>query len=123
MSARRSHSRAQNGATRYRIWSARIQTFENAGYFRSGSDAQGLAAERQLLTDIQSFRVTPGDKPEAIVDLTAKIVGADGKVIDARSFHATAAVERMEAAYAAAAFNQAFSKLARELVTWTLRIP
>jgi len=100
-----------------------IQTFENAGYFRSGSDDQGLAADRQLLTDIQSFRVTPGDKSEAIVELTAKIVGADGKVIDARSFHAAAAVEKVEAAYAAAALNQAFSKLASELVTWALQIP
>lgn len=99
-----------------------IQTFENAGYANTGGDSQGLTADRQLLTDIRAFRVTSGDKPEADVDLTAKIVSNDGKVIESREFHATAPVEKMEASSAAAALNQAFAKVATELVTWTLQV-
>jgi phospholipid/cholesterol/gamma-HCH transport system substrate-binding protein len=100
-----------------------IQTFENAGYARIGDDSQGLTADRQLLSDIHAFRVTSGDKPEAVVALAAKIVGGDGKVIDARAFRATAPVEKMDAPAAAAAINAAFAKVATDLVTWALQVP
>ena len=99
-----------------------IQTFENAGYFRTGGDSQGLTADRQLLTDIRPFRVTPGDQPKQ-TRLTAKIVGGDGQIADARSFFATAPVEKVEAPAAAAGLNQAFAKVAKDLVTWALQVP
>jgi phospholipid/cholesterol/gamma-HCH transport system substrate-binding protein len=100
-----------------------IQTLENARYFHIGGDSQGLTADRQLLTDIRAFRVTSGDRPEADIEITAKIVGGDGQVIDARTFHATAPVEKIEAPAAAAGFNQAFAKVATELVTWAMQVP
>ena len=87
------------------------QTFENAGYFRTGGDSQGLTADRQLLTDIRTFRITTGDRPRADIDLTAKIVGSDGQVIEARAFHADAPVKKLEAPAAAVALDEAFSKL------------
>jgi phospholipid/cholesterol/gamma-HCH transport system substrate-binding protein len=100
-----------------------VEAFENAGYSRTGSDSQGLTADRQLLTDIRAFRVTSGDKPGAIVELTAKIVGSDGQIVDARSFSATAPVETLEAPAAAAGLNQAFAKVATDVVTWALQVP
>jgi phospholipid/cholesterol/gamma-HCH transport system substrate-binding protein len=100
-----------------------LQTLENAGYLRTGGDSQGLTADRQLLTDIRTFRVTSGDQPKAEIDVTAKIVGGDGQVIEARAFHTDAPVEKMEAPAAAAALDQAFAKLATDLVTWAMQVP
>jgi len=100
-----------------------MQSFENAGYFLTGSDSQGLTADRQLLTDIQTFRITTGDRPQADIDLSAKIVGSDGHVIEGRTFQAHAPVKKLNAPAAASALNQAFSKLATELVIWAMQVP
>jgi phospholipid/cholesterol/gamma-HCH transport system substrate-binding protein len=100
-----------------------IETFENAGYFRTGGEMQGLTEDRRLLTDIRTFRVTTGEPPIAEVDLSAKLVSADGRVLDARTFHAAEPVAEMAAPAAAAALNKSFGRVAADLVTWALQIP
>jgi len=101
-----------------------IQSFENAGYLRVGTDMQGLTADRQLLIDIHAFRVTTGEKPVGEVEFSAKIVGSDGQVLAARVFQATEPIAvELAPASAAAALNHAFQKTATELVPWALQVP
>ena len=100
-----------------------IQSFENANLLRSVMrPMDGINAGRQLLIDIRSFQVSLAAIPQAEVEFSAKLVGDDGKVIDARIFHATVPSATTEAAAAAAALDEAFRKTAVDLVVWTAAI-
>jgi phospholipid/cholesterol/gamma-HCH transport system substrate-binding protein len=100
-----------------------IETFENAGYFRTGGDMQGLTADRQLLSDIRAFRITSGATPVAEIEIAAKLVSADGQVLDARVFQSSEPVAEVTAPAAAAALNKSFGRVATDLVTWALQVP
>lgn len=101
-----------------------IQAFENAGYMKTGTDTQGLFADRQLLLDIRAFRIDTSEaKPAARVEFTAKILGSDGQLIAARMFEGSAPADAVEPAPAAAALSQAFGQAATELVTWAMQTP
>ena len=96
-----------------------IQGFENAGYLKVGRP-EGLTADDQLLVDIRRFRISASTQPEAEIAFTAKILGSDGHIAEARSFEATAPVKGDDAAAAAAALNEAFGKAAKDLILWAL---
>jgi phospholipid/cholesterol/gamma-HCH transport system substrate-binding protein len=81
--------------------------------------ADNLTADRQLLLEIRSFDLVTGEKPEVVIELAAKIVGEGNRVIDARSFSATARVQTVDGTAAAAAFNEAFGSVVADLVGWT----
>lgn len=98
-----------------------MQSFENAGYPRVGSDTSGFTGDYQLLLNIRKFQVRTTDTPEAEVAFMAKVLDLDGKVIDAKLFEATAPADDVDAAApVAAAINAAFGKAAGELVAWAL---
>lgn len=97
-----------------------IQGFENAGYLQQVSrPVDGLNADYTLLTDIRTFHISPSPERQAKVEFMAKILTADGRVIAARSFHASAPAPAMDAASATAALSEAFGKAVTELVLWT----
>jgi phospholipid/cholesterol/gamma-HCH transport system substrate-binding protein len=100
-----------------------IETFENAGYFRTGGDMQGLAADRQLLMDIRAFHVTSGTSPVAEIEVTAKLVNSEGQVLDARMFQSSEPVGELTAPAAASALNKSFGQVAADLVKWALQAP
>jgi len=79
--------------------------------------ADNLAADRQLLLDIRSFELVAGEPALATVEFAARIVG-DNRIIDARKFSASVPASSPEAAAVAAALNQAFGKVAKEVVIW-----
>ena len=79
--------------------------------------ADNLAADRQLLLDIRSFELVAGEPALATVEFAARIVG-DNRIIDARKFSASVPASSSEAAAVAAALNQAFGKVAKEVVIW-----
>lgn len=96
-----------------------VQAFENAtSPAMIARTADNLAADRQLLLDIRSFDLIAAEKPEALVELTAKIVADGNRVVDARSFSATAQADATDGPAAAAALNLAFGHVATELVVW-----
>jgi phospholipid/cholesterol/gamma-HCH transport system substrate-binding protein len=103
------------------IQSKIIETFENAGYLRVGRPADALATDRQLLLEIRQFEVAPSPEPAAQVAITAKMVGG-GTVADARVFRETTPVTTPGHAGAAAALDQAFGKVAADLVTWASEV-
>jgi phospholipid/cholesterol/gamma-HCH transport system substrate-binding protein len=100
-----------------------IQSFENSGFLRTAAKStEGFTADHQLLIDIRSFQVTTSPAPVGEVEFTAKILGDNGQIVDARIFRGTAPVKGTDAARAAAALNEAFGKAATELVLWTLGV-
>jgi len=98
-----------------------IQSFENAGYPKAGSDASGFTGDYQLLLNIRKFQVRTTDTPEAEVSYMAKVLDFDGKVVEARLFEATAPVDDVKSAGAVAAgIDAAFGKATGEMVAWAL---
>jgi phospholipid/cholesterol/gamma-HCH transport system substrate-binding protein len=96
-----------------------IQSFENANLLRSvARPMEGLAAGHQLLIDIRSFQLSLSAVPQAEVEFSVKILGDNGKIVDARIFRATAPATGPDAPAAAAALNEAFGKVAVDLVAW-----
>ncbi|WP_046866493.1 ABC-type transport auxiliary lipoprotein family protein [Microvirga massiliensis] len=98
-----------------------IQSFENAGYMRAvARPLEGLTADYQLLIDVRSFQVVMIPEPRAEVEFTAKILAADGRIIDARLLHAHTPIAAADPPMAAAGLDAAFGKASTDLVLWTL---
>jgi phospholipid/cholesterol/gamma-HCH transport system substrate-binding protein len=94
------------------------QTFENAGFTRVAKPTEGFAADIQVLLDIQSFELRFSPDVSAHVEISVKLLGADGKIRGARTFQASASAAGADAPAAFAALNQAFGKVAYDLVVW-----
>ncbi|WP_088345515.1 MULTISPECIES: MlaD family protein [Rhodomicrobium] len=96
-----------------------VQSFENAGYIGSVSkNGDAVTGDFQLLTDIRNFQMLTGPTPLAELDFSAKIADKDGKIIDAKLFHAEAPAPSADTGPAVEALNKAFGIAATELVDW-----
>jgi len=99
-----------------------IQSFENANFLKAvGRPMDGFNAEYQLALDIRSFQISTSPSPTADVEFAAKILGDNGRIVDARVFHATAPAKDLNPSGAVGALEQAFDKVATELVVWASR--
>lgn len=99
-----------------------IQSFENANFLKAvGRPMDGFNAEYQLALDIRSFQISTSPSPTADVEFAAKILGDNGRIVDARVFHATAPAKDLNPSGAVGALEQAFDKAAIELVVWASR--
>jgi phospholipid/cholesterol/gamma-HCH transport system substrate-binding protein len=97
-----------------------LQSFENGNLLRQSSrPLDGLNADFQLVTEFRKFDLLAGPAPTAEVEFSARLVGADGKVVAAKVFQEEEPAKGTDAAAAAAALDAAFGKLAVELVVWT----
>ncbi|HML27839.1 MAG TPA: ABC-type transport auxiliary lipoprotein family protein [Hyphomicrobium sp.] len=100
-----------------------VQSFENAGYLKViGHQPETLDVDYQLLIDLRSFQIVASDTPSAEISFSAKIVSKDGKILGARIFNASVPATITDQAGVAAALNQAFDKVAVELVVWTCSV-
>jgi len=103
-----------------------IQSFENANYVRAvARPMDGLAADFQLLIEIRRFQISTTPEAEADVEFAAKVLGSDGRIVDSRTFHTTAPsppLKTLDAPGAAAALNNAFDRVAVDLVVWTASV-
>jgi phospholipid/cholesterol/gamma-HCH transport system substrate-binding protein len=96
-----------------------LESFENSKYLAAvARPAEGLTSDYQLLIEIRSFQIVTAPEPAAVVELSAKILGENGRIKDSRVFRGALPTRVTDAAAAAAALNEAFGKAARELVTW-----
>jgi phospholipid/cholesterol/gamma-HCH transport system substrate-binding protein len=96
-----------------------IQTLENATTLASiARAADGASVDRQLVVDIRNFEFIDADRPSATVELAAKIIGDDNRVLRARVFRADAPAPTKDADAAAAALDRAFGDVAREMANW-----
>ena len=99
-----------------------VRAFENADYRQVNAPTDGLTANDQLLVDIRDFTITDDPRPDAQVELSAKVLDESGAIVGARTFQGSARVSATDAASAAAALDQAFREAASELVVWTLGV-
>jgi cholesterol transport system auxiliary component len=94
-----------------------IDGFETAHVLR-GVGRPGLVADRSLHTDIQHFEVDI-DRKQATVEIYARLVGGNDRVITDRTFSATAAAPDDRVPTIAAALSEAFAKVIHDIVIWT----
>jgi phospholipid/cholesterol/gamma-HCH transport system substrate-binding protein len=95
-----------------------VESFENAGFAHVGKAMDGFTPEVQLLLEIRSFDISLAAPSSARIEISAKWLGADGKISAERSFSATASATGVESPAAAAALNDAFQTVARDIVVW-----
>src|SRR5664279_1488230 len=99
-----------------------IDSFENYDIahapLRSADVGQ---ADVQLLIDVRRFRIATDSEPTAQIGLSARLVDKSGKVIASRLFEEDQKLDRLEPAAAVAAFNDAFDRIARQIIGWTVQ--
>jgi len=98
-----------------------IQAFENAG-IAVARTSENVTAENQLFIDLRKFQLSVAASPTADVEFGAKIVSANGRLLEARVFSSSAAAKAANASAAAEALDDAFGKCALELVQWTANL-
>jgi phospholipid/cholesterol/gamma-HCH transport system substrate-binding protein len=100
-----------------------IESFEHAGSLGAVSaPTDGFNADAQMFIDVRAFQISLRPSPEAHVELSAKVLGRDGKIIGTRTFQNTAPVQSVNSTAAAAALDQAFGKTAVDLVIWASEV-
>ena len=101
-----------------------VQTFENARRLRAvGRASDRISADYQLLLDIRNFEIVATTPPLAEVTIAAKIVGdRSGRIHAGRVFQARVPASTIEGAPAVAALDDAWSKVAVDIVLWASRI-
>ena len=96
-----------------------IQSFENANLAGAvDRQADDVKADYRLTIDLRSFQLMTAGAPVGDIELSAKILGEDGKIVAAKTFHASTPAEGTDAPAAAAALNEAFRQIAADLIAW-----
>ncbi|MDO9563604.1 MAG: MlaD family protein [Bradyrhizobium sp.] len=99
-----------------------IETFENYDIEHAPLRAPEIGqAGFQLLIDIRRFQIATQNEPTVEIGLSARIVDKDGKVVASRLFEETQKVDSLERSNAIAAFNEAFGRIARNMIGWTVQ--
>jgi phospholipid/cholesterol/gamma-HCH transport system substrate-binding protein len=79
----------------------------------------GLEADDQILIDIRTFQIKAAPDLAAEISLSARILAKDGHIVASRAFLQSSKFDKLDPASAAAAFDDAFKRIATELITWT----
>ena len=98
-----------------------IESFEN--YDIAHAPLRNLdtgQADFQLLIDVRRFRIAVDSDPTVEIGLSARILDKDGKVVAARMFDENQKLAQVEPQAAVAAFDDAFGRIARDMVAWTI---
>jgi phospholipid/cholesterol/gamma-HCH transport system substrate-binding protein len=98
-----------------------IESFENYDITHAPvRAADGVQNDGQLVIDIRRFQFATEGDPAADIALSARILDKDGKVVASRLFQQSQKLDKMEPAAAAAAFSEAFGRMAKDLIGWTV---
>ncbi|HLH10808.1 MAG TPA: ABC-type transport auxiliary lipoprotein family protein [Methylovirgula sp.] len=93
-----------------------IESFQNAHVLRSVGPL-GINADRTLNTEIRRFEVdVVSDK--AFAEISATLVGADGRVVATKTFSAEAPAPHDDAATVTGALDKALAEILHEIVVW-----
>jgi phospholipid/cholesterol/gamma-HCH transport system substrate-binding protein len=99
-----------------------IESFENYDIAHAPLRVADLGqTDFQLLIDVRRFRIATDSEPAAEVGLSARIVDKNGKVIASRLFEGSQNFDKVEPPAAVAAFNDAFGKIAKDMIAWTVQ--
>ena len=99
-----------------------IESFENYDITQAPLRAADIGqADYQLLIDVRHFQVETGSQPAAQIALSTRILDRNGKIVASHLFEQSEPLDKIEPQAAVSAFEHAFSRLAKELVTWTVQ--
>lgn len=76
----------------------------------------------QLLIDIRRFQIAVQPNPTVQIALSARLVDKSGKVVASRIFEESQSIDKVEPTAAVAAFDVAFGRIAKEMISWTVRV-
>jgi len=97
-----------------------IQSFENYDLAHAPlRSTDSPATNSQLVVDVRSFQINTDPELTAEIEFSAKILNKDGQVVASRLFQERRKLDKPDPASAVAAFNDAFGKVATELIIWT----
>ncbi|MBX9645742.1 MAG: ABC-type transport auxiliary lipoprotein family protein [Xanthobacteraceae bacterium] len=99
-----------------------IESFENYDLAHAPLRVADLGQpEFQLLIDVRRFRIATDPAPAAEIGLSARIVDKSGKVVVSRLFEESEKLNSVAPAPAAAAFSEAFGRIAKDMIAWTVK--
>src|SRR6266702_898063 len=99
-----------------------VESFENYDLAHAPLRmADSGQAELQLLIDLRRFRIAVDATPAAEIELSARIVDKNGKVVASRLFEESEKLDKVEPPAAVAAFSDAFGRIARDMIAWTVQ--
>ena len=101
-----------------------VQTFENANRLRAvGRSRDRLTADFQLVTDVRAFQISFADGTAGEVEISAKIVSErGGRILAARVFRTVVPAASSEGVAGISALDEAFQRVAIDVVLWTARL-
>jgi phospholipid/cholesterol/gamma-HCH transport system substrate-binding protein len=99
-----------------------IEGFENYDIAHAPLRVADLGqTDFQLLIDVRRFSIAIDRGPSAEIGLSARIVDREGKVLASRLFEESQKFEQLEPPAAVAAFNDAFGRIANDMISWTVQ--
>jgi ABC-type uncharacterized transport system auxiliary subunit len=82
----------------------------------------GLQSDLQLVLDIRNFSVSASPQPTADLDVSAKVISNDGKNLGSKVIRESSVLKAANASDAAAALDDVFGKMIRQLSPWIASI-
>jgi phospholipid/cholesterol/gamma-HCH transport system substrate-binding protein len=99
-----------------------IESFENYDIAHAPLRVTDIGqTEFQLLIDVRRFRIAIESEPVAEIGLSARIVDKNGKVVASRLFEEREKFANVAPAEATAAFSEAFGRIAKNVIAWTVQ--
>ena len=99
-----------------------IESFENYDIAHAPLRTTDIGqTDFQLLIDVRHFRIATDPEIVAEIGLSARIVDKNGKVVASRLFEDSEKFDKIEPQAAVAAFNEAFGRIARDMIGWTVQ--
>jgi phospholipid/cholesterol/gamma-HCH transport system substrate-binding protein len=99
-----------------------IESFENYDIAHAPLRVADIGqTDFQLLIDVRRFRIATNSEPAAEIGLSARIVDRNGKVIASRLLEDSQKFDKVEPPAAVAAFDDAFGRIAKEMIAWTVQ--
>lgn len=99
-----------------------IDSFENYDILHAPlRETETGQSDFQLLIDVRYFRVAVAARSAAEIGLSARIVDKSGNVVAARLFEESETFDQIQPSEAAAAFCEAFGRIAKDMIAWTVQ--
>ncbi|MGJ5178280.1 ABC-type transport auxiliary lipoprotein family protein [Bradyrhizobium oligotrophicum] len=99
-----------------------IDSFENYDVAHAPLRTSDLGQpDVQLLIDVRRFRINADTAAVAEISLSARLVDKTGKIIASRLFDESQPIAQLNSADAVTAFDQAFGRIAKSILIWTVQ--
>lgn len=109
------------------VQSLLVEAFEQSGRILAvARESEGLRADYTLETEIQDFDAqyaTENGAPTVVVDIMARLLGAQGKVVASQEVKQSAPAAANNVASVVAAFDQALGAALAQIVAQALQLP